>query len=352
MIKKIVLLIPCLLLVLKVAAQGVAFQDLTLNQAIEKAKTEDKYVFIDFYTSWCGPCKLMDAQVFPKEDVGTYFNEKFVSLKVNAESGVEGAKLANKYKIRAYPTFVILDDKGDLVHMFAGGLLDTQKFIAKVETSFDASKAFGMLQQRYDAGKRDNATVSAYLQALIGTSTIKPDSLVNNFYDTLSDQEKVSEEAAFIFERFAPIDSDKAIFLETHRDEFRDVLGKNRVDSILVSKYEQYFGIIAKGYTGKASVEGVNEKFDHVNSLGISNLKAIPAFTSAAMLQLTESGKDDVLKEINNAIPNISEREKDLMLYILIPGIKKYLTDEEKDNLLKLVDDEGVKGYVIRSVYR
>ncbi|GAA4298388.1 hypothetical protein GCM10023163_19450 [Aestuariibaculum suncheonense] len=325
---------------------------MSLERAIEKAKTEKKYVFIDFYTSWCGPCKLMDAQVFPKEDVGEYFNEKFVSLKLNAESGEEGPRLANKYKIRAYPTFVVIDEKGELVHMFAGGILDTQKFIEKVNTTFNNDKAYGRLEQRYNSGERDNKTVSAYLQALIETSTIKPDSLVNDFYNSLSGKEKVSEEAVFVFEKFAPLDSDKAIFFEDHRNEFRNELGKNRVDSILVSKYEQYFGMIAKGYTAKATVEVVNEKFEHVNGLGISNLKTVPAFKSAAILQLTNIGKDDVLKEINNTIPNLSEREKDLMLYILIPGIKKFLTDEEKDSLLKLVDDEGVKGYIIRSVYR
>ena len=347
-----ILLIPCLMLVTLMSAQGVSFQDLSLEKALEKSKIENKFVFIDFYTSWCGPCKLMDAQVFPKEDVGEYFNEKFISLKLNAESGEEGPRLANKFKIRAYPTFVILNEKGELVHMFAGGILDTQKFIDKVETTFDDSKAFGKLQDQYNSGQRNSKLVSTYLQALIDTSTIKPDSLVNDYYYSLSDTEKVSEEVLFVYEKFAPLDSDKALFFEKNINEFRKELGSSKTDSILVSKYEQYFGIIAKGYTGNATEEAVNKKFENLKSLDVLNLKAVPVFYSAAMLQLTSSGKDEVLNGIKNAIPNLSEREKDLMLFVLIPGIKKFLTEEEKDDLLKLVDDEGVKGYIIRSVYR
>ena len=36
-----------------------SFQELTLEKALEQAKVENKYVFIDCYTSWCGPCKMM-----------------------------------------------------------------------------------------------------------------------------------------------------------------------------------------------------------------------------------------------------------------------------------------------------
>ena len=133
--KKNIFVFTLLLLTLTVCGQGICFQDLTIEQAVEQAKKENKHVFIDFYTDWCGPCKLMAAQVFPMKEMGDYFNPKYISIKQNAGKGGDGEKSAEKFGVKAYPTFVILDGNGELVHMFAGGVPDVS-FIDKVEVAF------------------------------------------------------------------------------------------------------------------------------------------------------------------------------------------------------------------------
>ena len=57
------------------------FEELTLAKALEKAKAENKLVFVDCYTSWCGPCKYMLNNVFVLPEVGAFFNEHFVNVK-------------------------------------------------------------------------------------------------------------------------------------------------------------------------------------------------------------------------------------------------------------------------------
>ena len=59
-----------LLLPLWVCAQGVNFRPLSYTEAIELAAKENKMVFIDFYTTWFGPCKRMSKEVFPQQEVG------------------------------------------------------------------------------------------------------------------------------------------------------------------------------------------------------------------------------------------------------------------------------------------
>lgn len=83
-------------------AQGVDFKSLTMKEAQAVAEKEKKMIFIDFYTTWCGPCKMMSSEVFTQDQVGEYFNRTFVNLKVDAEKG-EGVELAKKYQVKAYP---------------------------------------------------------------------------------------------------------------------------------------------------------------------------------------------------------------------------------------------------------
>ena len=87
-----------------VFGQGINFEKLTLEEALIKAKTENKYVFVDCYTTWCGPCKRMTEFVFPSEKAGCYFNPKFVCIKLDMGKD-DRRKFGEQYKIVAYPTF-------------------------------------------------------------------------------------------------------------------------------------------------------------------------------------------------------------------------------------------------------
>ncbi|MFR4038342.1 MAG: thioredoxin family protein [Butyricimonas faecalis] len=147
--KKFVLLFTGMLMIMSVFAQT-NFQELTLEKALEKAKGENKKVFVDCYTSWCGPCKMMAEKVLPLKEVGEYMNERFVCIKVDMEKG-EGPDLARKYKVSAYPTFLVLQADGNLMQRVVGGTLDGKEFIQKVDAAFDENSAAN-LETEYAAG--------------------------------------------------------------------------------------------------------------------------------------------------------------------------------------------------------
>lgn len=83
--KKCILVLAIVLSSVALFAQGVNFQELTLKEACAKAKAENKLVFIDCYTDWCGPCRLMTEEIFPMKEMGDYFNPKYICIKANAE---------------------------------------------------------------------------------------------------------------------------------------------------------------------------------------------------------------------------------------------------------------------------
>lgn len=111
--------------------EGVDFQDLTFEQALQKATAENRLIFMDAYASWCGPCKYMATRVFTQPEAGNYFNRNFINVKYDMEKG-EGVGLARRYEVKAYPTFLILNGKGDVLGRIVGGD-EVGPFIRKVE---------------------------------------------------------------------------------------------------------------------------------------------------------------------------------------------------------------------------
>jgi thioredoxin 1 len=99
---------------------GIAFKHISLEDAKKQAEKTGKLIFIDAYTSWCGPCKRMAATTFKDEKVAKYFNENFISLKIDVEKDADGPEIEKMYKIQAYPTLLFINGKGKLVKNIVG----------------------------------------------------------------------------------------------------------------------------------------------------------------------------------------------------------------------------------------
>ena len=114
---------------------AVKFEKTDFNSALAKAKTENKYVFIDFYTAWCGPCLKFTQNILTDEEVGNAMNASFINLKYDAEKG-EGKTLAKKYDVHSYPTLLILDADGKVIE----NLVD--EYLPRKETMIEVAKKY------------------------------------------------------------------------------------------------------------------------------------------------------------------------------------------------------------------
>ncbi len=121
-------------------AEEITYFKGTWTEALTKAKKENKYIFVDCYTDWCGWCKVMDKNTMPDAGVTKMLNEQFVSAKIEMEHG-EGIKLAMKYHITGFPTFIFFSPQGEFVYMSVG-YQKPAEFIEELNNARDKSKQF------------------------------------------------------------------------------------------------------------------------------------------------------------------------------------------------------------------
>ncbi len=155
MLKKI-LFLACFAYCLVGQAQqqlAIDFIDNDYQSALAEASDQNKIIFVDAYAEWCGPCKMMDRNVFSDTAVGKFFNSHFINLKLDMEKG-EGPKLSELYRVRAYPTFLFLDAKGALLHRGLG-YHTSEKLLQLAEDALDPEKQLSALKTSYQEGNRE-----------------------------------------------------------------------------------------------------------------------------------------------------------------------------------------------------
>ena len=154
-----------------IMAQGIEFSEGSWTDIQKKAKSENKYVFVDAYAVWCGPCKWMAKNIFTDKSVGEIFNKSFVSYKFDMEKG-EGPDFAKKYNVRFYPTYLFFSPDGELVHI-SGGAKEAKAFIKDAENALNPEKQLFSLKKQFEDGKKDPTFLANYLEALEGAGMTK-----------------------------------------------------------------------------------------------------------------------------------------------------------------------------------
>lgn len=135
------------------AQTSIRFRPVSFSEAKKQATQESKLIFFDAYTSWCVPCKWMEANVFVHPEVADYFNEHFVNVKFDCEAG-EGIELARQYQIRSFPTYLFLDGAGTLVYR-THSRMEADAFLKHAMQARSSDFQIPKVLSRYQAGDRD-----------------------------------------------------------------------------------------------------------------------------------------------------------------------------------------------------
>jgi thiol-disulfide isomerase/thioredoxin len=249
-----------------VSAQNkeILFEKTELKAALAKARLERKPVFVDCYTTWCGPCKGMDATVFKNDSVADFFNAKFISVKLDMEKG-EGPEAKTTYKVGAFPTYLLFDENGNQIYKFVGGM-PANEFMAKIRVGMNPKNEIAVRETRYAAGDRDHALLRGLIKQKFKQKENKvAQDISAEYLGLLSDAEKVKPENWFLFgESFesmfiSDIGSTNFNYLMDHYKEFTVENSKEAVDSKIYSTYKKLAEYCLVGYHFKSHPFSITE---------------------------------------------------------------------------------------------
>ena len=216
------------------------FETGTWSEVLATAKEQGKYIFVDAYTVWCGPCKWMTANIFPDEEVGNFYNANFVNYKLDMEKG-EGVDFAKKYEVRSYPSYLFFNSEGELIHRSAGSK-PVGAFIADGENALDPDRALYSLKAKYDNGDRSEELLYEYTYALSNAYLKNTQEVAKEYLETQSDDDLLSENNwKFIEKLVYDINSHAFKYLEANSEKFAEKYGATDVyKKIGLAKLQYY----------------------------------------------------------------------------------------------------------------
>ena len=330
-----------LLLLLPVFAfaqdKGIHFQHGLSWKALQaKAKAEKKFIFVDCFTTWCGPCKYMSKSIFPLEEVGSFFNQKYLSVKIQLDTTAtdnaevkswykDGQDIARQYKVRAYPTYLFFDPNGTIVHRSVGSS-DAKVFLAKAHDALDPEKQYYTLLNQYEKGKKDPAFLRSL--ALVANDAYDQQNAGKLSEEYLGTQTNLytKENISFINE-FTNTSRDKGfdVFF-SHPDEVDAALGKGKARQKVTSiiQQEEVFPVIfQQPPTDKDWNElsaNLNQKYPGYANEVLASSKVIyyqykqdwPNFQTEVVKYMKTYGANTAPEELNNFAWTVFQNCKDM----------------------------------------
>ncbi|MDR3246115.1 MAG: thioredoxin fold domain-containing protein [Prevotellaceae bacterium] len=227
-------LIISLIASIPVVSQGIHFENTSFNEGLSKAKTEKKLLFIDCYTAWCSPCKLLATKIFTQDSVGTFFNAHFVNLQIDMEKG-EGVELAKRFGVTSYPTMLIISLNGEVQHKIIG-YQPAKTLIDKAAEGLNEKTSMRNIKKVYEQGNRKTKVVTAYIQTLIeGKEIEKAATEANKFLSSIPNKKKVTTDLWPLYSnpQISDWGSSSFNFLIQHKAEFDKIMSKEIVDSFI-----------------------------------------------------------------------------------------------------------------------
>ncbi len=342
--------------------KGVNFENLTFNEALAKAKTEKKLVFVDCFAEWCGPCNYMTGTVFNRKEAGDFFTPRFVAIKIDMEKG-EGGEIARKFGVRAFPTFLIIRPDGTLQHKIVGGE-EFDYLVVKLEKGINEKTSLDYLGKVYEKGKMNKKQLILYKIVLDEAyEKVQGKKVTDELNRVLKEKDKMREEYWPILES-SQYGSNGFKLVRGNITIFNKNVGKEKIDSYLLTNYSAAIRGTLQSDTKEAleTLEQIQKELKEIDFEGKDMLLPKIELNKACLNQnidqviswgeKIETNENGELWSSLNAFEFIKENASKEDLKRIANLENKYLglvADEDKDNVMNFF--ESIKIALYPGVY-
>lgn len=233
----------------------------TFSEILEEAAKSKKLIFLDAYTSWCVPCKVLAKEVFTVDSVADFFNANFINLHYDMEKG-EGLALKKRYEsdISAYPTLLFINGKGEIVHKIVGGP-SAKQFMELSRPALNPELSLRGLAQKFENGDRSISTVTAYFKSLGNSNdNVKSQAAATAYFDGLPAAElKKADVWSFMTQYLFNIESKTFAYVLAHRPELKKIHTEAKLNAYLLAVLGREVGGLSMAYYSKKPADTEKE---------------------------------------------------------------------------------------------
>lgn len=349
---------------------GIKFGKQSFAKTLEQAKKENKLIFLDAFASWCGPCKLLDKNVFPKKEVGDYFNANFLNLHIDMEKG-EGIEIAKKYSIYSYPTLLFIDGDGKVVYK-AAGYMSPQELISIAKEAVNPENTLENKIAKFEAGEKDPEFLMGLIKNTYATDFSLAQKVATRYFQTRTDATYSKEEAGMLLFFTKTIDDDLYKIFTAKKEEL-----STQIPESYLAEYDKQLKlntVLQKSFD--ANTQSINEPIFLAEGTKIYGEKEAKQLLNKINMDLffTQKKYDDYAKsalnyyqnpkdfatdELNNVAWNfyLYVTDKTLLTQVTqlcLEGIKKEENSQNTDTLAniyyKLGDNKNAKLWAKKSI--
>lgn len=326
--------------------QGINFEQGNWNSVREKAKQENKIIFIDFYTSWCAPCKAMAKNIFPQKEIGDFYNKHFVNFKIDVEKEKEGPPLAKKYGVSAFPTFIFTDANGKFLHQGVGGM-DLNEFIELGKTAMDPANRLEVLVDKANHDKIKKKDMPDHLREL-SSQRLAYNDKYEAYINSLSHKELISKETYNLMLELGGWQASGFSFeiILKNKDKYSKLLGEEELNRYFYEKY------LLKAYEVKRSNESYESVLKEIKENDFSFADQVNE--TVILTSYNYDGEYDLfLKEAPVYLEKYADEKTDLIYNpVFIEAAKFYhQTPEMKAYCLQLAEKLIDQDFRVTDVY-
>lgn len=262
-------------------SQGIDFYEGTFQSLLDEAKKQNKLIFVDCYTTWCGPCTWMSKNVFTNKSVGEFYNKNFINYKSDMEKG-EGKEIRKTYFVNAFPTLLYLNSSGEIENRSVGAC-DTNEFIKIGKNTTAGENTFGTLLRKYKNGDRSPEFLARYV---IACYNVRYPYDINEYFTALPDSSLLNETNFNIIEKYTgDVKSREFTFLIKNREIYSQLVGSARVENKIIDLLKKQLFLLSAQKLGKTPENALSEIFNTLNLADTLVLK------TKVLLEYYSSGK-------------------------------------------------------------